>query len=69
MTSIRGQRLEVTYRVGPAGCGVNAIVLNGQNLPFAHEANPHRRGAARVDAAAVLDRLTGATNSLAIDLG
>jgi 1,2-beta-oligoglucan phosphorylase len=70
MTCVRGHPLEVTYRVGASGCGVNDIVLNGQKLPFAREANPHRRGAARVGAAAaVLDRLSRTRNTLAIDLG
>jgi cellobiose phosphorylase len=68
-TSLRGHPLEVTYRIGPAGCGVNAIVLNGEKLPFTHAANPHRRGAARVPAGPVLARLGGARNVLAIDLG
>ncbi|MGH8325259.1 MAG: hypothetical protein ACRET2_00690, partial [Steroidobacteraceae bacterium] len=68
-TSLRGRPLEVTYRVGPAGCGVNAIVLNGEKLPFTCAANPHRRGAARVSAGSVLDRLGRSRNALAIDLG
>ena len=70
VTSLRGHPLEVTYRVGAAGCGVNDIVLNGGRLPLTREANPHRSGGARVSAAAVLDRLTrGGRNTLAIDLG
>ena len=69
MTSVRGHPLEVTYRIGAAGCGVNDIALNGQNLSFTREAHPHRRGAARVTAAAVLERLTHSRNTLAIDLG
>jgi len=69
LTSLRGHPLEVTYRVGPAGCGVNAIVLNGEKLPFTRDANPHRRGAARVPAGSMLDRLGGTRNALAIDLG
>jgi cellobiose phosphorylase len=68
-TSVRLRPLEVTYRVGNSGCGVNDIVLNGEKLPFTRDANPHRRGAARVAAAAVLDRLTPSRNTLAIDLG
>ncbi len=68
-TSVRLHPLEVTYRVGASGCGVNDIVLNGEKLPFTRDANPHRRGAARVAAAAVLDRLTPSRNTLAIDLG
>ena len=67
--AMRERPVEVTYRVGAAGCGVNAIVLNGDKLPFAREANPHRHGAARVTAGAVLDRLRQAGNSLTIDLG
>jgi 1,2-beta-oligoglucan phosphorylase len=69
MTSVRGHPLEVTYRVGASGCGVSAIVLNGQKLAFAREANPHRPGAARVAAATVLERLSRTRNTLAIDLG
>jgi len=69
MMSVGQHPLEVTYRVGTAGCGVNDIVLNGDRLPFTHEANPHRRGAARVAAAAVRERLTLGRNTLTIDLG
>jgi cellobiose phosphorylase len=69
LMSLRGYPLEVTYRIGARGCGVNDIVLNGEKLPFTHEPNPHRRGAARVPAEVVLDRLTRTRNSLAIDLG
>jgi 1,2-beta-oligoglucan phosphorylase len=67
--SVRGRPLEVTYRVGAAGCGVNEVTLNGEKLPFTREANAHRRGAVRVPAGAVLDRLTGSRNTLTIDLG
>jgi 1,2-beta-oligoglucan phosphorylase len=69
MMSVRGHPLEVTYRIGASGCGVNDIVLNGEQLPFTREPNPHRRGAVRVTARAVLDRLTRNLNTLAIDLG
>ncbi|HEY7890288.1 MAG TPA: hypothetical protein VIC29_18860 [Steroidobacteraceae bacterium] len=69
MTSVRGHPLQVTYRVGAAGCGVNEIDLNGEKLPFLRAANPHRRGAAWVTAGAMLDRLAPDRNILAIDLG
>jgi cellobiose phosphorylase len=69
MTSVRGHQLDVTYRVGARGHGVNAVALNGEQLPFACAGNPHRRGAARIPAGAFLDRLTRTPNSLAIDLG
>ncbi|HEV2270040.1 MAG TPA: hypothetical protein VGR92_11315 [Steroidobacteraceae bacterium] len=68
-TSLRGHPLEVTYRIGASGCGVNEIELNGEQLPFTRAANPHRRGAAWVTAGAVLERLVRDRNTLAIDLG
>jgi 1,2-beta-oligoglucan phosphorylase len=68
-TSMRGHPLEVTYRVGASGNGVNEIVFNGERLPFTRAPNPHRRGAVRVAAGAVLDRLNRNRNTLAIDLG
>jgi 1,2-beta-oligoglucan phosphorylase len=70
--SLRGYPLEVTYRVGAVGCGVNAVVLNGRTLPLlpsAQEPNPYRRGAVRVRMAALLECLTRTGNTLAIDLG
>lgn len=67
--SLGGQPLEVSYRVGSEGCGVNEIALNGAKLPLSHQANPHRRGAARVSAEALTGGLRGTRNILAIDLG
>jgi cellobiose phosphorylase len=69
MTSVRGYPLEVTYRVGRRGCGVNEVVFNGERLPFTEEDNPHRRGGARLASEAVLDRLSRHRNTLLIDLG
>ena len=43
-----GQPLEMVYRVRGAGCGVTALRLDGATLQSAEEANPYRRGAARV---------------------
>ena len=40
--------LEVVYRVQGTGCGVTALQLDGRPLVFVEEANPYRRGAARV---------------------
>jgi cellobiose phosphorylase len=68
-TSFKRHALEVTYRIGPAGCGVSGIALNGERLPFSREANPHRAGAVRVASQALLERLTGTRNALTIDLG
>jgi CubicO group peptidase (beta-lactamase class C family) len=43
-----GQRFDIRYRVRGAGCGVDALQLDGHMLAFGEEANPYRRGAARV---------------------
>ena len=43
-----GQRFEIRYRVRGAGCGVDALQLDGRALAFGEEPNPYRRGAARV---------------------
>jgi 1,2-beta-oligoglucan phosphorylase len=67
--SLRGHPLEVLYRVGPKGCGVNQVALNGHELPLARASNPHRAGAVRVPLSTVLERLNEAGNRLAIDLG
>ena len=68
-TMLRGRPVEIRYRIGTSGCGVNEIALNGQPLPFTREANPHRRGAARVAMATVLAQLAAERNSLSIDIG
>ncbi len=68
-TSLRGRPVKIHYRIGASGCGVNEITLNGQSLSFTREANPHRRGAARVSMASVLELLNAADNCLSIDLG
>jgi cellobiose phosphorylase len=68
-TSLRGRAVELKYRIGPAGCGVKEVVLNGARLAFTRGTNPHRLGAARVPMPAVLDRLTAGRNALEITLG
>lgn len=51
------QRLALHYRVGPAGHGVQQVLLNGVALPFERQPNPYRSGAARVPQAAWLQAL------------
>jgi cellobiose phosphorylase len=67
-TTLLAHPTQVQYRIGRAGCGVNAIELNGQPLEFNHEDNPHRRGAALVPRAALVGALL-ARNTLRVDLG
>ena len=68
-TALLGRPLQLQYRVGKAGCGVNTIQLNDDDLSFTRDPNPHRRGAARVSMAALASQLTPARNILRIDLG
>jgi len=68
-TALLGRPLQLQYRVGKAGCGVNTIQLNDEDLSFTRDPNPHRRGAARVSMAALASQLTPARNILRIDLG
>lgn len=68
-TLLFGHELEVRYRVGRTGHGVHAVALNAAALPFTHrDDNPHRRGAALVTKAAVLERLTAERNVLTIGI-
>jgi 1,2-beta-oligoglucan phosphorylase len=68
-TTLLGRPIELRYRVGAAGCGVNEIVLNERPVAFSRCPNPHRRGAALVAMAAVLAGLVGGHNTLIIDIG
>jgi cellobiose phosphorylase len=68
--SLSGRDLEIVYRVRGAGCGVRSLQLDGKALEFGVEANPYRRGAARVslrDMAAAL--ATPQTGQLTVDVG
>jgi cellobiose phosphorylase len=68
-TTLLDRPVQVTYRIGARGCGVNSITLNGKALPFELRANPHRRGAAIVPRAAVSKQLEKDRNVLAIAMG
>jgi cellobiose phosphorylase len=68
-TTLRGRPLHVRYQIGKSGCGVTAVTLNGQELPFTIEPNPHRRGAALVELSAVTGSLRPDKNELDVHLG
>ena len=68
-TSLLGRPVEVHYRIGSRGCGVNSATLNGQTLTFTRAANPHRPGAAVVSRPEVQRLLDPGRNVLKIDLG
>jgi len=68
-TTLLGKPIEVSYAVGPQGCGVSKVELNGRTLAFEREHSPYRGGAARVAIEAVRDALQAKKNRLEIALG
>ena len=67
-TALLGRPIEVQYRSRGRGCGVTSIAVNGEALPYATRANPHRRGAALVANSALIPKLSAQGNVLAIEL-
>lgn len=67
--SLFGKRVEMTYEIKGAGCGVSAVAVNGQPMTLLHEANPYRKGAARVDRASLVTRLDRDQNVIAVKVG
>lgn len=59
----------VLYEVKGSGCGVESVVVNGHSIALTYEANPHRRGAARVVRPAFVDRLVQGGNAVKISVG
>jgi 1,2-beta-oligoglucan phosphorylase len=68
-TRLLDRPLTLHYRVGSAGCGVNAVTLNDHSLPFTSSPNRYRRGGARITWAQVRERLDGQHNVLRVDIG
>jgi len=66
---LAGRKMQISYRIGAAGYGPTAVILNGKALSFTREANPYRTGGAEVPMAEVLERLTAGTNELLVCLG
>jgi len=68
-TPVLGHMMQMRYRIAEKGCGVSRITLNDQPLPFTSDVNPHRRGAALVPRAALLERVASGYNRMTIELG
>lgn len=66
--TLRGTALAVRYRVGPRGCGVQQLVLNGRPLAFARLANRYRPGAASVALRDWEDALAQAAGAAALEI-
>jgi len=52
---LMGHEIEIVYRVQGTGCGVHALTLDGRPLASTEEANPYRRGAARIALSGLLE--------------
>jgi cellobiose phosphorylase len=68
-TNLKGHPIELRYRIGVSGCGVQSIELNGRTLSFERRHNPHRPGAAEVALCAFNALLTASANVLQIAIG
>jgi cellobiose phosphorylase len=68
-TQLLGRPVEISYRIGRAGRGVQQIALNGQSVAFTRAQNPHRPGAAQLATATLLERSSSGRNTLAIEIG
>ncbi|HEX2492999.1 MAG TPA: hypothetical protein VHK24_04425, partial [Steroidobacter sp.] len=64
-----GRSIEVHYDVRGAGCGVAAVDINAQLQPLEYEANPYRRGAARIPKAAFFAALKSDRNIMRVSVG
>ncbi|HEX4051895.1 MAG TPA: hypothetical protein VHY19_13565 [Steroidobacteraceae bacterium] len=64
-----GSSLQVRYRIGAAGCGVQTLKLNGQALRFERETHAHRPGAALAAREPLQALLRAGANELEIALG
>jgi len=64
-----GSPVVIVYAVQGTGCGVGSVVVNGRSLPLTYAANPHRRGAARMDRKAFTDKLVQEGNVIKVSVG
>lgn len=67
--SLFGKPVEVTYEITGAGCCVSTVAVNGQPISITHDANPYRKGAARVDRASLASRLDRSSNLINVKVG
>lgn len=67
--TLLGREIEVVYDVKGSGCGVTNVEINGHSLQLAHEQNPHRKGAAKMQKAEVVERFVGGDNVMRISVG
>jgi CRISPR-associated protein Csx3 len=68
-TELAARACELRYRVSGSGCGVRALTLDGRELSFARDSNPHRLGAARLPCTLLTGGPSDATRVLEIRVG
>jgi cellobiose phosphorylase len=67
--SLFGKTVSLNYEISGTGWGVSAVSVNGQSVPLAHDANPYRKGAARIDRALLIGKLDQPDNTIQIKVG
>ena len=67
--SLFGKLVSVVYEIDGAGWGVSEVSVNGQNISLTHDANPYRKGAARIDRATLIAKLDRPDNTITIKVG
>lgn len=67
--SLFGKPVSLSYEITGAGWGVSAVTVNGQNMALTHDANPYRKGAARIERAALISKLDRPDNTIQIKVG
>nr|WP_298716876.1 hypothetical protein [uncultured Steroidobacter sp.] len=67
--SLFGKPVTLTYEINGAGHGVTAVSVNGHALPLSHDANPYRKGAARIERALLVGKLDRPDNTIQIKVG
>jgi cellobiose phosphorylase len=67
--SLFGKPVTLSYEINGTGWGVSAVSVNGQSMPLTHDANPYRKGAARIERALLISKLDQADNTIQIKVG
>ena len=64
---VDGVDLRLVYRIAAQGCGVQALKLDGQSMPFERQPHRYRTGAARVSRTALQSAMQAARRRLDAD--
>jgi cellobiose phosphorylase len=67
--SLFGKPVSLSYEIDGAGWGVSAVSVNGHAMPLAQDANPYRKGAARIERTALISKLDQPDNTIQIKVG